>query len=144
MGPALLMRSQGWRSYVLTIAVLALQVSVSVLGTVGMCLDRPHTHGGLPAPDCLMHHAQSESTAPESSSHAHHHQHESTAPDTARIACSCASDPLAFVTSEIAVVPLVISVVTSDLVVMSSPERSQSAPDMRLAPLSPPPRPALS
>ena len=138
------MRSQGWRSYVLTIAVLALQVSVSVLGTVGMCLDRPHTHGGLPAPDCLMHHAQSESTAPEPSSHAHHHQHESTAPDAARIACSCASDPLAFVTSEIAVVPLVMSVATSDLVVISSPEQSQSAPDVRLAPLSPPPRPALS
>ena len=138
------MRSQGWGSYLLTIAILALQVSVSVLGTVGMCLDRPHTHGGLPAPDCLMHHAQSESTAPEPSSHAHHHQHESTTPDTARIACSCASDPLAFVTSEIAVVPLVISVVTSDLVVMSSPEQSQSAPDVRLAPLSPPPRPALS
>jgi hypothetical protein len=138
------MRSQGWGSYLLTIAVLALQVSVSVLGTVGMCLDRPHTHGGLPAPDCLMHHAQSESTAPEPSSHAHHHQHESTAPDTARIACSCASDPLAFVTSEIAVVPLVMSVATSDLVVISSPEQSQSAPDVRLAPLSPPPRPALS
>lgn len=144
MASALLVRNQGWRSYLVTVAVLALQVGVSVLGTVGVCLDRPHTHGGLPAPDCLMHHAQSESTAPEPSSHGHHHQHESTTPDTARLACSCSSDPLTFVTAEIAVVPLAVSLVTSDLVVTSSPEQTQSAPDVRLAPLSPPPRPALS
>jgi hypothetical protein len=139
------MRTRGWHSYLLTVAVLALQVSVSVLGTIGVCVDRPHTHGGVPAPDCLMHHAQPESTAPETSSNGNHHQHEeSSAADTARLACSCSSDPLTLVSTEIAVVPIDTSDVTSDLVVLSSPELTQSAPDVRLVPLSPPPKPSIA
>ena len=46
------MRSRAWRSSAIAMAVLAIQVSVSALGTIGMCVDRPHTHGGVPAPDC--------------------------------------------------------------------------------------------
>jgi hypothetical protein len=138
------MRSRGWRAYLTTVAALALQVSVSILGTVGMCVDRPHTHGGVPAPDCLMHHSQPDSTEPDVSSQGHHHRHESTSQDAPRLVCSCSSDPLTLITTEIAVIPIGTSVVTPDLVVLSSREPAQSAPDVRLAPLSPPPRPALS
>jgi hypothetical protein len=140
------MRSRNWRSHLVPVAVLALQVSVSVLGTVSMCVDRPHTHGGRPAPDCLMHHSQPDSTAPgTSSNHGHHHQHdESTSPDMARLVCSCSSDPLTLITTEIAVIPIGTSVVMPELVVPASLEQAQSAPDARVAPLSPPPRPALS
>jgi hypothetical protein len=139
------MRTRGWHSYILTVAVLALQVSMSARGTIGMCVDRPHTHGGVPAPDCLMHHSQPNSTAPDTSSHDHHHQHdESSAPDTARLACSCSSDPLTLMTTEIAVVPLGVSAVTPDLVVPSSPQHTDSAPDVRLVPLSPPPKPTIA
>lgn len=138
------MCSQGWRSYFVTVAVLALQMSVSVLGTVGMCVDRPHTHGGVPAPECLMHHAQTDSTAPGASSHGHHQHDESTAPDTARLACSCSSDPITLLTTEIAVIPLGLCIDLPDTVAPALLERAQSAPDVRLVPLSPPPKPSLA
>ena len=61
------MRTRRWHSYAVTVAVLILQVSVSALGTIGMCVDRPHTHGGVPALDCLMHESQPAGTPPEAS-----------------------------------------------------------------------------
>ena len=137
------MRGRGWRSYLTTVAALALQVSVSILGTVGMCVDRPHTHGGVPAPDCLMHHSQPDSTEPDAS-HGHHHQHESTSQDAARLACSCSSDPLTLLTTEIAVIPAGISIGLPDVAAPALHDRVQSAPDVRLVPLSPPPKPALA
>jgi hypothetical protein len=138
------MRTRGWHSHILTFAVLALQVTVSALGTIGMCVDRPHTHGGVPAPDCLMHHSQPDGTAPDTSSHGHHQHDESSAADTARLACSCSSDPLTLMTTEIAVVPLGVSAVMPDLVVPSALERTDSTPDVRLVPLSPPPKPSIA
>jgi hypothetical protein len=139
------MRSRGWRSYLVAVAVLALQLSVSVLGTAGMCVDRPHTHGGVPAPDCLMHHSQPDGTAPDTSSHGHHHQHgESTAPETARLACSCSSDPITLLTTEIAVVPAGISVALPEAATSDLLERGQSALDVRRVPLSPPPKPSFA
>jgi hypothetical protein len=138
------MRTRRWHSYAVTVAVLILQVSVSALGTIGMCLDRPHTHGGVPAPDCLMHESQPAGTTPEASTHGHHHQHDNgTSTDTARVTCSCASDPLTLLTTDVAVVSN-ISIALLDCVAPLSLERTQSAPDVRLAPLSPPPRPSLS
>ncbi len=138
------MRNRGWRSFLVTIAVLALQVSVSLLGTIGMCVDRPHTHGGVPAPDCVMHHSQ-ESTAPGTSSHGHHHQHDKgTVPETARLVCSCSSDPITLLTAEIAVIPASIPVGLPVVATSALHERVHSAPEVRLAPLSPPPKPSLS
>ena len=137
------MRGRSWRSYLTTVAALVLQVSVSILGTVGMCVDRPHTHGGFPAPDCLMHHSQPNSTEPDASSHGHHHQHEST-PQDARLACSCASDPLTLLTTEIAVMPLGVSIALPDVTAPARHERVQSASDVRLVPLSPPPKHTLA
>jgi hypothetical protein len=138
------MRTRGRRSHILTVAVLALQVSVSALGTIGVCVDRPHTHGGVPAPDCLMHHSQPDSTAADTSSHGHHQHDENSAADTPRLACSCSSDPLTLMTTEIAVAPLGVSAVMPDLAVPSAPERTDSAPDVRLVPLSPPPKPSIA
>ena len=132
------MRSRSWRSQALAVAVLAIQLSVSALGVIGMCVDRPHTHGGIPAPDCLMH------TAPEASNHGHHHHDSGTPTNTAQLACSCPSDPLTLLTTEIAVIPIGVSVGLPDLIALSSPERAQSAPDVRRTPLSPPPRPSHS
>lgn len=139
------MRSRGWRSSFITVAVLALQMSVSVLGTIGMCVDRPHTHGGVPAPDCLMHHSQPDSTSPETSSHGHHgHHDESNSPETPRLACSCSADPLTLLTAETAVIPIGVSVSLPDVSAPARQERVQSASDVRLVPLSPPPKPTLA
>jgi hypothetical protein len=138
------MRTRRWHSYAVTVAVLILQVSVSALGTIGMCVDRPHTHGGVPAPDCLMHESEPTGTTPETSTHGHHHQHDdSTSTDTARVGCSCASDLLTLLTTDVAVVSG-LSIGLLDWVTPLSLERTQSAPDVRLVPLSPPPRPSLS
>ena len=139
------MRSRSWRSPLITVAVLALQMSLSVLGTIGMCVDRPHTHGGVPAPDCLMHHSQPDGTSPETSSHGHHgHHDEGTPQDTPRLTCSCSGDLLTLLTTEGAVVPFGISIGPLDVAAPALHERVQSAPDVRLVPLAPPPKPALA
>ena len=139
------MRSRSWRSQAVAVALLAIQLGVSALGVIGMCVDRPHTHGGIPAPDCLMHMSQpASSTAPETSNHSHHHDDSNTPSSTAQLACSCSSDPLTMLTTEIAVIPIGVSVVLPDLIALSAPERAQSAPEVRPTPLAPPPRPSLS
>jgi hypothetical protein len=136
------MRRRSARWYAVAVALLAIQVSVSALGTIGVCMDRPHTHGGVPAPDCLMHQHPA-GTAPEAAHHSHHHG-DTSSTDTARLACSCSSDPLTLMTTEIAVIPGALAIQLPNIVAMAYPERALSAPDMRLAPLSPPPRPSLS
>jgi hypothetical protein len=138
-----LMRTRRRHSYAVAVAALTLQVGVSALGTIGMCVDRPHTHGGVPAPECLMHETVPDEAAPAASTHGHHHQHDNAPRDAPRVGCSCAADPLTLLTTEIALMPTSIPVAL-DVVAPSSPERMQSAPDVRLAPLSPPPRPSLS
>jgi hypothetical protein len=139
------MRNRGWRSSFITVAVLALQMSVSVLGTIGMCVDRPHTHGGVPAPECAMHHSQPDGTSPDTSSHGHHgHHDEGNSQDMPRLTCSCSGDPLTLLTTEIAVTPLDISIGLLDVAAPALHERVRSAPDVRLVPLSPPPKPALA
>jgi hypothetical protein len=139
------MRSRSWHSCAVAIALLVIQVGVSTLGTIGMCVDRPHMHGGVPAPDCLMKQPQPVSTTSEPSPRAHHHQHGSNTPaDGARLGCSCAADPLTLMTTEIAVVPNHISIALPDIAALSTPVQLQSASDVRITPLSPPPRPSLS
>ena len=138
------MRSRGWRSQAVAVALLAIQLGVSALGVIGMCVYRPHTHGGIPAPDCLMQMSQPASTADVTSNHSHHHHDSNTPSRTAQLACSCSSDPLTLLTTEIAVIPIGVSVDLPDLIAPSSPERARSAPEVRPTPLSPPPRPSLS
>jgi len=105
------MHRSSWGSCAVAVALLAIQVGVSALGVIDMCVDRPHTHGGIPAPDCLMHTSQPAGTAPEASNHGHHHHHDSSGPaNTAQLACSCSSDPLTMLTTEIAVVPIEVSI----------------------------------
>ena len=129
-----------WRSRAVAVALLAIQLGVSVLAVAGLCVDRPHTHGGIPAPECLMHMSQPAGTAPEATNHSHHHHDSGTPSNTAQLACSCSSDPLTLLTTEIAVVQIGASIDLPDLVTLASSERPQSAPEVRLAPLSPPPR----
>src|SRR5262245_43737819 len=136
-------RPRHWHA--VAVALLAVQVSVSALGTIGMCVDRPHTHGGVPAPDCLMHQQQPMGTLPDSSNQGHHHQHDSnSSTDTARLVCSCSADPLTLLTTEIAVMPGGIGVLVPLSVTTSLRERTTPAPDVRRAPLSPPPKSSLS
>ena len=138
------MRSRRLRWYVVAVALLAVQVSVSALGTLGMCVDRPHTHGGVPAPDCLMHQQQPMGTPLDSSHQGHHHQDSNSSTDTARLACSCSADPLTLLTTEIAVMPGGIGIAVPLSATISLRGRTTPAPDVRRAPLSPPPKPSFS
>jgi hypothetical protein len=144
MGPIVSMRTRGWRCYAVAVALLAVQVSVSALGTIGMCVDRPHTHGGVPAPDCLMHHQQPVGSPPDAAHHGHHHHDNSSSPDTARLTCTCSADPLTLLTTDIAVIPGGIGIELPLFVTTSLRERTTPAPHMRRAPLSPPPKPSFS
>ncbi len=137
------MRGRPQRWYAVAVALLAVQVSVSALGTIGLCVDRPHTHGGVPAPDCLMH-QQMEGSEPEASHHGHDHQDDASSTGTARLTCSCSADPLMLQTTEIAVIAGTLSIQLPHIVTTASPEWASSVPDMRFAPLSPPPRLSLS
>jgi hypothetical protein len=138
------MRRRGWRSYSVAVALLVIQVGVSALGTIGMCVDRPHTHGGVPAPDCLMHQRQV-GDLPGHSSHRHHDQHDTgTSTNTATLACSCSSDPLTLFTTDIAVIPIDLAIELPDLSAVLPSPRTQSLTDVSRAPLAPPPRPSLS
>ena len=139
------MRRRDWRSYSVAVALLVIQVGVSALGTIGMCVDRPHTHGGVPAPDCLMHQQQAMGNLPAASNHNHHHQHDTgTSTNTASVSCSCSGDPLTMFSTAIAVLPSDLAVALPDLITVSPARRTQSVTDVRRAPLSPPPRPSFS
>jgi len=138
------MHSRSWRVNAVAAVLVAIQLSVSALATIGMCVNRPHTHGGVPAPDCVMHDGQSGGTSPESS-HQRHHQHGNSTPaDTAQVTCSCSADPITLLTTDIAVAPGIIVNLLPNLPTPRPSGRTQAVSDVRLAPLSPPPRITLS
>jgi hypothetical protein len=123
------------------VVTLTFQVAIMAVGTVTLCLDTFHTHGGAPAPDCPMHHQR-----PTRDDHHQHHAGAAhvTPPDASRIACRCSSDTLSFLISDIGVVAERISVrvprsTMSVVIAFEAP-----ALEMRVPPLSPPPRLSLS
>jgi hypothetical protein len=138
------MRSRGWCSYAVAATLVFIQVSVSAVSALAMCVDRPHTHGGVPAPDCVMHGGQPVPVETGASTHSHHSHHDGAPADGARLACSCSADLLTLLTTEIAVIPAGISVPVPNLTVLASSEGTPSVPDARPTPLSPPPRTFLS
>jgi hypothetical protein len=92
-----------------------------------------------------MHQQQPIGTPPDASHQGHHPHHDNTSsPDTARLACSCSADPLTLLTTEIAVMPGGIGIALPLSVTTSLRERPTPAPDVRRAPLSPPPKPSFS
>src|SRR5687768_18137875 len=80
------------RRFLTSWATLSAQLLVLVLGTAQMCADREHTHGGIAAPDCQMHHASGGGHG--LSEHAHHGHVSDEATGGAQIKCRCANDLL--------------------------------------------------
>jgi hypothetical protein len=121
-----------------------LQLGMTTVAMIGVCMARPHTHGGRAAPECATHLQQSPRPVSENP-HAHHAEalHE-TGPDTRRMTCRCSSDPLSFLVGDVGVIPDRIAAR------FLSPARSTIAAftsgtnDVRIPPLSPPPRAILS
>jgi hypothetical protein len=132
------------RRFIRAAAVIALmfQVMVTSLGAISVCVDRPHTHAGIPAPDCPTHH-QSSAVAP-SNHHGHHgHAQHGTTSDTSRITCRCASDPPSFLISDIGILPHVVSVGVPTLIASPMSAIRPTTIDRRISPPSPPPRSSL-
>ncbi len=119
---------------------IAAQVLLPAVFVAGLCIDRPHAHAGIAAPDCAMHHAAGDAAA-DPSHHASRHGGHGDAPVTgARFECRCPADVPPFVAAE--------GMVVLDLVVAPRPVAVARAvmigddrfADTRIAPSSPPPR----
>jgi hypothetical protein len=130
------------RRQFLTVAALvtiAVQLTLTTAGTPIACANTPHTHNGLPAPDCPMHHAP-DTASSMPAGHEHHHHSGSQTDDGAQLACGCSSDLPAFRIVGGAVVSTPVSVaqpasteVTVSVATTPPLERFNS-------PLTPPPR----
>ena len=143
----------------LTAAIaISFQLIVMSSGALTACVDRPHTHGGIPAPDCVMHHEGSHhshgshqpATAPAASEH-HHGEHHSpahtaspgadsnAAPDMPQITCGCSSDPMAFLIGDGAALPDVFGI-PAETIAAAMPSFALAPIDFQVAPALRPPR----
>lgn len=123
------------------VVTLTFQVAIMAVGTVTLCFDTAHMHDGVPATDCPMHHQPS-----TQDDHQQHHAGapQVTPPDASRIACRCSSDTLSFLISDIGVVAERISVRVPRSTMSAVIAFEAPALEMRVPPLSPPPRLSLS
>jgi hypothetical protein len=122
--------------------ILSAQTLVLALGTARVCWEGNHTHGGVPAPHCAMHH-QTGSDAP--SMHHGSHDHHATASETvadsgASMTCRCSNDviPLDFGQTAFVLVSASWTAVLSVAIL----DRQSDPPvvDVLFSPPSPPPR----
>ena len=122
-------------------AALSAQVLVLVLGTLQVCWDGEHKHGGVTAPDCLMHdHASLESEA--STHHSHHGQastHTSEQPGP-QMTCGCPPDIRSIVLGQMATLEVPLSGSPFVPGALLQPPAGGSAEDQDFVPPSPPPR----
>jgi hypothetical protein len=124
-----------------TWTILALFTVGVGAGAAQVCSDHEHTHRGVAAPDCVMHHDVQ--SGPGGAAHHSHHGGTADAAgddDGARISCHCAGDAAPFSIGQIAILqpplsysPLVRSAVVD--IVANVP-----ATDFSASPPSPPPR----
>jgi hypothetical protein len=130
----------------LTAAIaMSFQLVMVSVGALSACVDRPHTHGGVAAPDCAMHHQQSQPD-PDGmpARHQHHGAHHGTNPaprsNGVQIGCRCASDLMSYLVSDAAPLPDVASMPSAGFAptVVSF---AHGTIDFALVPTSPPPRP---
>ena len=121
-----------------TWVIVGTQSLVVALGTAQVCVDRQHTHAGLAAPDCAMHHEHGGRSA---SGHAHY-GHNAASPQSTdvQISCRCSTDVPATLLGESGIVesPVVASV-SLHVVLLARPP-AESFPAHVNPPSSPPPR----
>ena len=77
-----------------TWVILSAQTLAMTLGTAQMCGEGEHAHGGVPAPDCSMHH-QADANALSVQDHSHHSHSTPSEPASdsgQRMTCRCSND----------------------------------------------------
>jgi hypothetical protein len=144
------------RAAAIALATLCIQLALGPVSAARLCADLPHTHRGLPAPDCPMHDQAPEGMLPEGAEAGaatgsepmagHHHGHGGhAAPEqqpaaTTHVNCECSSElpPLALLDKGICPEPVAApdATLVAGLVAAAIP----SPLNLRLAPAPPPPR----
>ena len=125
-----------------TWAILSVHVSVGVLGAALLCSEREHTHGGVVAPDCPMHHTTNADGQPLD----HHAHHSAMTPSdadgsaAARVSCRCSGDLLTLFIGQLAVLHPPVSHAPFMQAVLFGPLSKPNALDRWVSPPSPPPR----
>ena len=130
------------RRLIATITMGFQLIMVSV-GALSACVDRPHTHGGIAAPDCAMHHQQSQPDPDGMPAHHQHHGDHATnsapASDEVQIRCACSSDLMSYLVGDALALPDGVDA-PSWTSVPAIPSFAPTTIDFALAPTSPPPR----
>jgi hypothetical protein len=119
---------------------LTLQAVTTTVATISVCVDRPHAHGSVAAPDCPMHHRQSSATESRADHRDHTAAHNDGTSATTRMQCRCESDLLPSMTGESGVIADSAAVRLPNPVRLPRSPLTQPIVDVRSTPLSPPPR----
>jgi hypothetical protein len=118
---------------------LTLQAVTTTIATISACVDRPHAHGGIAAPDCPMHHELASATVSSPTHQQHADAHHDGASGT-HMQCRCTSDPLSALTGETGVIPDRLAVRMPGPVRWGRSPFTETTIDVHATPLSPPPR----
>lgn len=124
------------------VLTLMLQVAITAFAAISVCVERPHTHGGIATPDCAMHH-QSRGKADAAQHHAHHEHATDTDLDnrsSQQITCRCPSDPSQIYLGQVAVLQAPTPRSPFVQAVLLKPASHAVAVDQYFSPPSPPPR----
>jgi hypothetical protein len=121
--------------------VLSVQAAGLALGTAQACRNQEHTHGGVAAPDCPMHHHTGADPRPASPPHVHQGQ----APDadrneTTSVSCRCSNEQNPTVLGQIAILQPEVSYTPFVQAALIGVARDGSLTDLWSSPPSPPPR----
>jgi len=121
--------------------VLALYLAVVTLGALRVCWIG-HTHNGLAAPDCPMHHDVP--AGPGASAHHHHGEAGPASGAGTRITCRCSGDLSSIDVGPIALLPPHDPMFPAGHAWIAAPAYASAVPDPLLTTLSPPPRSVFS
>jgi hypothetical protein len=126
----------------IALATLSIQRAVLALGAARLCVKGEHTHGGVPAPECPMHH-HTDSQPIQHALHVHGSGASAASDDSPRVTCRCSSDPLSIYLGSTGIMPVPVPVSPAIQIMMLAPQNDPSLPELWVTPLSPPPRPTF-
>jgi hypothetical protein len=130
------------RLFVTAWVTLSVQALVLALGALHVCWNGEHTHGGVAALDCPMHHQGSRQ--PDGSADHHHHGHSATADVSEgagpQISCRCSNDLRSIVLGQVAIVEVQLSASPLTEGALLNPAADRSVVDEHFSPPFPPPR----
>lgn len=134
------------RLVAIAVTTLAMHVAVVTLGAVRVCWASEHTHTGVAAEDCPMHHhgAKHSSQAAHDGSHAHGTSAVPVSDDGQQLACGCANDPTSPYVGPSGMLPPPAVLSHTEAPVLVSRQAAESPDDLRFPPLAPPPRSNIS